>query len=606
MALILEICVGNIDGLGFNNPRFSLYKAHVCLVDWSSDHTLTIILLPDLDLPDSHVCEHRRVEIFFVHWQAHLTTSVPFQYYPSHRLGFFNNNKGRFVFTFRNDVNASDENSNVNCNLGRGAVGGEQNRGNSYDEPPSPFGTGSRLTSNNNAPQDGSVNRNPFTGGILGLTRSGSASTTSSAASHTRHGNKNAGQASTVGGRPRPGSINKNSISLPVPVPSPTRKPPVYTDDPFGDKLGLSPITERTSIAPSSVNFAGIGTTAPPSVTSSNWAQRQHLVPPHSPAPSTPSMYPPTLPADDEMDDTGEFDSDATMEKGGRPKQSGSGSAMAPPSAYNDVTGYKAFQNLFVVPSRPKAPAPAPPPMPQLPPVSRVPPQPLKINTNTNAPDNRERTTSLTAPPRPPRSILRTSANGSLSALSSPTAPQAKRQGSTEFIPLTPPASTPNHSPNPTYTIPGSIGRSGSWSKTNLNGGQARSLSSVGQPQQQASPPLSPVVVQEKVQEMLANRRLLLDADSSTLICIHIHISSFFATRVAHPVFLVYGHSFLFPTIHGRSYLFSTIRPNSSAVLYSNGVDHVVDSPAHLKHHRGSTALLVLQFYSPAFLQFQL
>ncbi|RXW19873.1 hypothetical protein EST38_g5994 [Candolleomyces aberdarensis] len=413
MALILEICIGDIDGLGFNNPRFSPYNGHVRLgmsiqlqicrsqaftvsihaVDWSSDHTLTIILLPDLDLPDSHgICEHRRVEIFFlVHRQAHLesrlTTSVSFQYYPSHRLGFFNNNKGRPVFTFRNDVNASNKNPNVNRNLGlpwderrripaqraemrergaaggasaglagagsamhysRGAVEGEQNRGNSYDGPSNPFGTGSRLTSNSNAPQDGSVSRNPFTGGILGLTRSGSASTTSSAASHTRHGNKNAGQASTVNGRPRPGSINKNSISLPVPVPSPTRKPPVYTDDPFGDKLGLSPITERTSIAPSSVNFAGIGTTAPPSVTSSNWAQRQHLVPPHSPAPSTPSMYPPTLPADDEMDDTGEFDSDATMEKGGQ-KQSAGGNAVAKPSgpsAYNDVTGYNAFQNL--------------------------------------------------------------------------------------------------------------------------------------------------------------------------------------------------------------------------------------------------------------------
>ncbi|KAJ2913391.1 hypothetical protein MD484_g7003, partial [Candolleomyces efflorescens] len=610
-------------------------------------------------ISQTHVCEHRSVEwgdlprVVSVNLHANskpkFTFGVLIYNYPPPWLRLFNDNKRRLVLACRNAVNASDENPNVHCNLGRAgaaagifatvgvlvtalgfiafllwrrrrqtnkrqrwlagmrqqrpdSIGGypfgqdpapvagrgsgshrgdgppglggavtsddddsvrlpwdesrripaqraemrerggtgmtsvglagagstgyygrgpaERNQRDNFDEPSSPLGTGSRMSSSN--PQDaygGSVSKNPFTGGILGLTRSGSASTTSSAASHSRRGNKNAGQAS-VGMRPRPGSINKNSISLPVPVPSPTRKPAVYTDDPFGDKLGLSPITERTSIAPSSVNMAGVGTTAPPSVAGSNWAQRQHLVPPHSPAPSTPSMYPPTLPADDEMDDTGEFDSDATMEKAGQ-KQSNlqrdnaGENAGARPSSYNEVSGYNAFQNLFVLPSRPRAPAPAPPPIPQLPPVTRVPPAPLKINTSTStsAIGNRGSTSSLTAtaPPRPPRSILRTSVNGSLSALGSPTSgtpAQAKRQGgSTEFIPLTPPSST-HHSPNTTYTTPGSIGRSNSWSKANLNGGQARSL---GQPQQQASPPMSPVIVQDKVQEILANRRLLLD-----------------------------------------------------------------------------------------------
>lgn len=341
----------------------------------------------------------------------------------------------------------------------------------------------------------GSASRNPFTGGILGLNRSGSGSDSS-----TR---SNGWMQQARGSKTL--SINKNSISLPVPVPvpSPVRKPAIYKDeDPFSDRLGLSPITERTSIAPSAASgsFTHQNPAVPPLPPSlphsaptnpapqSNWAQRSQLAYAHSPAPSTPSMYPPTLPADDELDDTEGFDSDGTLEK--RPPlpstnaATGPQNAMDPRTRYSDVDGYSAFQNLFVVPNRPKPPPP---------PASRVPP--LSINTAVeNAPGNRGSTSTSAAPPRPPRSILRTS-NGSLALGPA----KVRVQSSAEFIPLTPPASTPGHSPNLSYSSP--------------TAGLAHSSSapSLGLQQQLASPPVSPIVQERKVQEILANRRLLLD-----------------------------------------------------------------------------------------------
>ncbi|KAF5314148.1 hypothetical protein D9611_006782 [Ephemerocybe angulata] len=355
----------------------------------------------------------------------------------------------------------------------------------------------------------GSVNRNPFSGGILGLNRSGSNSTASSSTSNIRK------QHRTSASMGKAVAIDKNRISLPVPVAAPVRKPAVYPDDdPFSDRMGLSPITERTSVAPtvtSTGNFnlnSTVLPASPPPIPTSNWAHRQQISYAYSPAPSTPSMYPPTLPADDEMDETGEFDSDATMDRYLQLPEpvaitttDADATAERRRSVYDEVDGYSAFQNLFVMPNRPKPSAPPPPAL------VRVPPQPLSINTSiTTSAGNRGSAATSPVPPRPPRSILRTS-NGSLSLGPA----RVRVQSSAEFIPLTPPASTPGHSPNTSYSSPnmgvGGPGLAGIGAGMKTQG----SMPNLTMQQQFASPPESPVVLQDKVQELLSNRRMLLD-----------------------------------------------------------------------------------------------
>jgi hypothetical protein len=100
------------------------------------------------------------------------------------------------------------------------------------------------------------------------------------------------------------------------------------------------------------------------------------------------------------------------------------------------------------------------------------------------------------APPRPPRSILRTS-NGSLSLGPGPA--KVRLQSAAEIFPLTPPASTPSHSPHSSYTLPGSPNSLfGSFAGTKHGpNGQGNGVAN-----------------EEKVQEILSGRRLLLDVST--------------------------------------------------------------------------------------------
>lgn len=160
--------------------------------------------------------------------------------------------------------------------------------------------------------------------------------------------------------------------------------------------------------------------------------------------------------------------------------------AEPPKPAYGDVSGYGAFQNLFVAPSRPKPP---PPPSRA---ANRVPP--LSIDTALSNLGNGGSSASGSAsatspvPPRPPRSILRTS-NGSLSLGPGPAPPKVRVQSTPEVFPLTPPASTPSHSPHSSYTLPGSP------------------TAILGAAKNSGNDPM----VQEKVQSILNGRRLMLD-----------------------------------------------------------------------------------------------
>lgn len=343
----------------------------------------------------------------------------------------------------------------------------------------------------------GSTNKNPFAGGILGLKRTGSGSTTDSSTTSTWLNRSTPG---TLGHGKGKMSISKERISLPVPppIPSPVRKPAALydPDELFSNRLPSNNATTAATIAAKQVP------PSPPaaSPTASNWYKRQSMDYGPSPAPSTPSMYPPTLPADDEMDESEGFDSDATFDKLMQKPvvtEAATSNAEPPRSPYGDVNGYSAFQNLFVSPSRPRPPPPPPPRS-----ASRVPP--LSIDTavsnlsnrgsSASGPGSASATTSP-VPPRPPRSILRTS-NGSLSLGPGPAPAKVRVQSTPEVFPLTPPASTPSHSPHSSYTLPGS--------PTAILGAAAKTGG--------ADP-----MVREKVQSILSGRRLMLDVSMGSV-----------------------------------------------------------------------------------------